>query len=159
MSDYDRDVDPAGILQRRLGLSRRRFLGAAATTGVAAAAALSATAPSAAAAPAAAGNTVLVPPAKRGIIVYTVRDAIGRDPLSTTLPSGFRDVLLALGDMGYRQVEFAGYSQHANAPGGANLGTVEGARILRWLPRRRRSGRPGQPRLHPGFVAAVQRGS
>ena len=58
MSDYDRDVDPAGILQRRLGLSRRRFLGAAATTGVAAAAALSATAPSAAAAPAAAGNTV-----------------------------------------------------------------------------------------------------
>jgi sugar phosphate isomerase/epimerase len=132
MSDYDRDVDPAGILQRRLGLSRRRFLGAAATTGVAAAA-LSATAPVAAAAPAAAaaGNAVLVPPAKRGIIVYTVRDAIGRDPLSTTLPSGFRDVLLALGDMGYHQVEFAGYTQHANAPGGADLGTVEGARILR----------------------------
>jgi sugar phosphate isomerase/epimerase len=132
MSEHDRDVTPAETLQRRLGLSRRRFLGAAATTGVAAAA-MAAGAPIAAAAPAAA-NAVLVPPAKRGIIIYTVRDAIGRDPNSTNLPSGFRDVFAALGDMGYRQVEFAGYNQHANSPGGANLGTVEGARLLRgWL--------------------------
>ncbi|CAM5248871.1 hypothetical protein SGRIM128S_08887 [Streptomyces griseomycini] len=35
---------------------------------------------------------------------------------------------------GYRQVEFAGYRQHANAPGGADLESVEGARLLRsWL--------------------------
>jgi len=132
MSEHDRDVTPAETLQRRLGLSRRRFLGAAATTGVAAAA-MAAGAPVAAAAPAA-PNAVLVPPAKRGIIIYTVRDAIGRDPDTTDLPSGFRDVFAALGGMGYRQVEFAGYGQHANSPGGANLGTVEGARLLRgWL--------------------------
>ncbi|HEY0450840.1 sugar phosphate isomerase/epimerase family protein [Actinophytocola sp.] len=138
MSEYDRDVEPAETLQRRLGLSRRKFLGAA-TTGVAAAAALSATAPLAQAAPAATAGAagskgVLVSPAKRGIILYTVRDATGRDPLSTTLPSGFREVFKELGKIGYRQVEFAGYNQHANAPGGANLNTVAGARMLRrWL--------------------------
>ncbi|NYV75059.1 sugar phosphate isomerase/epimerase, partial [Streptomyces sp. UH6] len=77
---------------------------------------------------------VLVPAARRGIILYTVRDAIGRDPLSTGLPSGFRAVFEQLARFGYRQVEFAGYGQHANAPGGANLESVEGARLLRsWL--------------------------
>jgi sugar phosphate isomerase/epimerase len=132
MSEHDREVTPAETLQRALGLSRRRFLGAA-TTGVAAAAALSATNPLAAAA-AVAPKAVLVPPAKRGIIIYTVRDATGRDPLTTDLPSGFRDVLAELGRIGYRQVEFAGYTQHANAPGGADLGTADGARQLRqWL--------------------------
>ncbi|MPZ85446.1 MAG: TIM barrel protein [Actinophytocola sp.] len=132
MSEHDRDVEPAEVLQHRLGLSRRRFLGAA-TTGVAAAAAISATAPFASAAPAA-PKGALVSPAKRGIILYTVRDATGRDPQSTNLPSGFREVFKELGKIGYRQVEFAGYNQHANAPGGANLGTVEGARMLRrWL--------------------------
>lgn len=114
-------------LIRRLGLSRRQFL--AATTGVAAAATLGATAPTAAA-----GNGVLVPPGKRGIILYTVRDATGRDPLATDLPSGFREVFAELSRIGYKQVEFAGYGQHANAPGGATLETVEGARLLRsWL--------------------------
>lgn len=39
-----------------------------------------------------------------------------------------------LSRFGYRQVEFAGYGQHANAPGGADLGTVQGAKLLRsWL--------------------------
>jgi sugar phosphate isomerase/epimerase len=135
MYEQDREATPAETLQRRLGLSRRRFLGAAASTSVAAAAALAGAATaSAAPAASAAANGVLVPPAKRGIIIYTVRDAIGRDPNSTDLPSGFRDVFLALGEMGYRQVEFAGYTQHANSPGGANLGTIEGAHLLRsWL--------------------------
>ncbi|MBO0518415.1 sugar phosphate isomerase/epimerase, partial [Streptomyces beijiangensis] len=71
---------------------------------------------------------------KRGIILYTVRDATGRDPLSSDLPSGFREVFKELARYGYKQVEFAGYGQHANAPGGANLESVEGARLLRsWL--------------------------
>ncbi|SDL00692.1 sugar phosphate isomerase/epimerase family protein [Nonomuraea jiangxiensis] len=114
-------------LRRGLGLSRRQVL--AATTGVAAAASLPLAQPAAAA-----SRRPLVPPNRRGIILYTVRDAISRDPLSTTLPSGFRRVFEALSGYGYRQVEFAGYRQHANAEGGADLETVEGARLLRrWL--------------------------
>ncbi|WP_218671263.1 sugar phosphate isomerase/epimerase [Microbispora sp. GKU 823] len=77
---------------------------------------------------------MLVPPGKRGIILYTVRDAITRDPLSSNLPSGFRAVLQELSRIGYKQVEFAGYAQHRNAEGGASLESVEGARLLRtWL--------------------------
>ncbi|MBA9005454.1 sugar phosphate isomerase/epimerase family protein [Thermomonospora cellulosilytica] len=114
-------------LRRGLGLNRRQFL--AATTGIAAATAL----PLATAGPARADGR-LVPPGKRGIILYTVRDAISRDPLTTDLPSGFRRVFEELARIGYKQVEFAGYRQHANAEGGANLETVEGARMLRrWL--------------------------
>lgn len=145
MSSYDRDVaqteseTPADELRRRLGVSRRRFLGVAG--GATAAAALAAT--PAFTAPAEAteatekateGNAVLVPPRRRGIIIYTVRDATGRDPQSTSLPSGFRDVFAELARYGYRQVEFAGYTQHPNSPGGADLGTADGARLMRqWL--------------------------
>ncbi|MBF8184678.1 sugar phosphate isomerase/epimerase [Nonomuraea sp. K274] len=112
-------------LGRRLGLNRRQLL--AATTGIAAAAAFASPAR-------AASRGTLIPRGRRGIILYTVRDAISRDPLSTNVPSGFRRVLEALADIGYKQVEFAGYGQHANAEGGADLETVEGARLLRrWL--------------------------
>ncbi len=133
MSAYEEEMETAGNLGRRLGLNRRQFL--AATTGMAAAAAVAAAGPMKSAARAAtAGNGVLVPPGKRGIILYTVRDAISRDPRSTTLPSGFRAVLQELSRIGYKQVEFAGYGQHANAEGGASLESVEGARLLRtWL--------------------------
>src|ERR1044071_1597118 len=131
-------------LRRSLGVNRRRFLRtctAAAATAIAA--------PVFGAAPAFAHQghghghdhghdhghgQALVPADKRGIILYTVRDATGRDPLSTGLPSGFREVFKQLARFGYRQVEFAGYGQHANAPGGSNLQTVEGAKLLRsWL--------------------------
>ncbi|MEW2636403.1 sugar phosphate isomerase/epimerase family protein [Streptomyces sp. NPDC048389] len=129
-------------LRRTLGVSRRRFLS---TCTAAAAGAIAA--PVVGAAPALAlserdtgtgasghGRSSLIPPHKRGIILYTVRDATGRDPLSTALPSGFREVFKQLSRHGYRQVEFAGYRQHPNAPGGANLESVEGARLLRsWL--------------------------
>lgn len=129
-------------LRRSLGVDRRRFLS---TCTAAAAAAVAA--PVFGAAPAVAHGgprhghghgpgrgSVLVPPHKRGIILYTVRDATGRDPLATELPSGFREVFRQLSRYGYRQVEFAGYRQHANAPGGADLETVQGARLLRsWL--------------------------
>ncbi|GAA2453591.1 sugar phosphate isomerase/epimerase [Actinomadura vinacea] len=114
-------------LGRRLGLSRRQLL--AATTGIAAAAAIPAPPGRAAA-----DGGPLIRKSKRGIILYTVRDAISRDPLTTGLPSGFRKVLEALSDIGFERVEFAGFRQHANAEGGADLETVEGARLLRrWL--------------------------
>ncbi|GAA3620743.1 sugar phosphate isomerase/epimerase [Nonomuraea rosea] len=115
-------------LRRGLGLSRRQLL--AATTGMAAAASIALAEP----AQAAAHRRPLIPRGKRGIILYTVRDAISRDPASTPLPSGFRRVLEALAGFGFEQVEFAGYRQHAGSEGGANLETVEGARLLRrWL--------------------------
>ncbi|GAA1060451.1 sugar phosphate isomerase/epimerase [Agromyces bracchium] len=80
------------------------------------------------------GNGVLVPPGKRGIILYTVRDAVGRNPLTSDLPSGFKEVLQELARIGYKQIEFAGYGQNANSEGGNNLGTPQGAQLLRtWL--------------------------
>src|SRR5688572_2924601 len=140
----DRDDNPE--LGRRLGLSRRQLL--AATTGMAAAAALGAaafgggpahaatrTAARAAAASGAvkAANGTLLPPGKRGIILYTVRDAISRDPNTTDLASGFREVFQELSRIGYKQIEFAGYNQNANAEGG-NVNNVAGAQLLRkWL--------------------------
>lgn len=141
MSDLiDRSDDPQ--LGRSLGLTRRQLL--AATTGMAAAAALGAAAfggsPAQALAQAAGtakaaanGNGVLVPPGKRGIILYTVRDAISRDPNTTDLPSGFKEVFQELSRIGYKQIEFAGYGQHANAEGG-NVNNLAGAQLLRtWL--------------------------
>lgn len=128
-----RAQEDARALGGRLGLNRRQLL--AATTGMAAAAVLGlggAGAAHAGVKPAAA-NGVLVPPPRRGIILYTVRDAISRDPSTTDLPSGFRRVFEALSGMGYQQVEFAGFSQHANAEGG-NVNNVAGAHLLRsWL--------------------------
>lgn len=137
MSDLiDRSDDPQ--LGRSLGLTRRQLL--AATTGMAAAAALGAAAfgggPAEAlgrAAGAAGGNGTLIPPGKRGIILYTVRDAISRDPNTTDLASGFKEVFQELSRIGYKQIEFAGYNQHANSEGG-NLNNVAGAQLLRtWL--------------------------
>ncbi|MFF8864929.1 sugar phosphate isomerase/epimerase family protein [Streptomyces sp. NPDC015139] len=125
-------------LRRTLGIGRRRFLSTctAVAAGAIAAPAFGASPVQAAPQPGDEhGNgQVLVPADRRGIILYTVRDAIGRDPQSTSLPSGFREVFEQLARFGYRQVEFAGYGQHANAPGGANLESVEGAKQLRrWL--------------------------
>ncbi|MEZ7006033.1 sugar phosphate isomerase/epimerase family protein [Streptomyces sp. AD55] len=145
------DGAAAGVddgLRRALGIDRRRLLGTC--TAVAAGAIA---APVFGAGPALAhgggdqgqdhddqghgrgdAKDVLVPAARRGIILYTVRDATGRDPLATDLPSGFREVFRQLARFGYRQVEFAGYGQHPNAPGGAGLESVEGAKLLRrWL--------------------------
>jgi len=115
-------------LGRSFGLTRRQLL--AASTGVAAAVMLGqAVAPEAASA---AGGT-LVPPGKRGIILYTVRDAVSRDPNTTDLPSGFKEVFEELSRIGYKQVEFAGYNQNANAAGG-NVNNIDGAyQLKQWL--------------------------
>ena len=125
----DNDVNLSGLVTR-LGLNRRQFM--AATTGMAATAAVAA--PSAVAGPVGNANGILIPSPKRGIILYTVRDATGRDPLTTDLASGFKEVLTELATIGYRQIEFAGYRQHANAEGGADLNSLAGATLLRsWL--------------------------
>ena len=122
----DNDVNVSGLVTK-LGLNRRQFL--AATTGMAAAAAV--TAPSALATTG--SNGVLIPSGKRGIILYTVRDAVSRDPNSSEFASGFKEVLEELARIGYKQIEFAGYNQNANAPGG-NVNNPAGAALLRtWL--------------------------
>ncbi|MGW5277273.1 sugar phosphate isomerase/epimerase family protein [Streptomyces sp. NPDC004044] len=136
MTAYNDESGTDGALRRSLGVSRRRFLSTCTAAAATAIAAPAFGASPAFAQPASHGGhgQALVPAAKRGIILYTVRDATGRDPLSTDLPSGFREVFKELARYGYKQVEFAGYGQHANAPGGSNLETVEGAKLLRsWL--------------------------
>jgi len=133
----DASKPQAQELAKALGLNRRQLF--AATTGLAAAAAVTipATGAAASAAPLAGGphwDGGLIPKGKRGIILYTVRDAIARDPLRFQGPAGFKEIFQALSKIGYRQVEFAGYRQHANAEGGADLETVAGATLLRgWL--------------------------
>jgi sugar phosphate isomerase/epimerase len=129
----DRSDDPQ--LGRSLGLTRRQLI--AASTGMTAAMALGAMSGGGAAHAVAHGsraaNGVLIPPGKRGIILYTVRDAISRDPNTTNLPSGFREVFQELSRIGYKQIEFAGYNQNPNAEGG-NVNNVAGAHLLRkWL--------------------------
>lgn len=116
-------------LAKGLGLSRRQLV--AASTGMAAAALVGPLAtPANAAKP---RGQAVIPAARRGIILYTVRDAISRDPATSPYASGFKEVFKELGRIGYSQVEFAGYRQHANAPGG-DLDNVAGARRLRrWL--------------------------
>ena len=91
--------------------------------------------PAAFAAPSAAGSATahdggrpgdyLIPQNRRGIILFTVRDAVSRDPLTTDAPSGFLEVFQYLSALGYAQIEFAGYGQHANAVGGANPGPTD----------------------------------
>jgi len=73
---------------------------------------------------------------RRGIQLYTVRDAIGRGPGEyPTLPSGFRQVFEALAEIGYGTVEgfnqeSAPFRQHPDAEGGAE----PSARLVKkWL--------------------------
>jgi sugar phosphate isomerase/epimerase len=108
----------------QLSLSRRRFLGAVA--GSAGAVSL-ARWPSSAWAD---RDERLLRKRNIGVILFSVRDAVGRDPLMTDLPSGFREVLERMADIGYRQIEFAGYGQNPNAAGGANPGVGNPAAYL-----------------------------
>src|ERR1700760_3949802 len=51
-------------------------------------------------------DAALIPPDRRGIQLYTVRDAIGRDPSEyPTLPTGFRQVFEGLAESGHAPVE------------------------------------------------------
>jgi len=101
-------------------LSRRRFLSASA--GAAASAAAISLIPAGASADTddklGRGGEPTVLPSHRGIILYTVRDVVGRAPDPTTgLGGGFRYVFEQLSQMGYQQVEFAGYTQSTSILG------------------------------------------
>jgi len=94
------------------GLTRRELL--AASAGLAAGAAAITVLPGSAFA----SNGVTVPPGKRGIQLYTVRDVITRTPNAATgVNGGFRFVFEQLAAMGYSQVEFAGYTQSTSILG------------------------------------------
>jgi sugar phosphate isomerase/epimerase len=102
-------------------LSRRRFLAASAgaAAGVAAVSLIPAAAD--AATPNAdknCGGDPTVLPANRGIILYTVRDVISRAPdPANGIGGGFRYALERVAGMGYKQVEFAGYTQSTSILG------------------------------------------
>ncbi len=121
-------------------LNRRTFLGAAA--GAAALALAPLGAPGAAAAPKAGQGGRLIPPPRVGTITYTQRDVPGRlgiasgaatmgylgganfpaDPTDlgplVPLPGGWKELFEYFAAVGINQVEFAGYGQNANNPGG-----------------------------------------
>ncbi|AGZ42350.1 sugar phosphate isomerase/epimerase family protein [Actinoplanes friuliensis] len=66
-------------------------------------------------APAVAGRELhpepLIPGRNRGIILYSVRDRIAAAPDSSGVPYGFERVLARLAELGYKEIEFAGYNQ------------------------------------------------
>jgi sugar phosphate isomerase/epimerase len=59
----------------------------------------------------------LIPHQNRGIILYSVRDRIGAAPDDTGVPYGFERVLARLAEIGYKEIEFAGYNQHTSILG------------------------------------------
>lgn len=132
VTEVDQADEAPRQLARKLGLNRRQFF--AASMGVGAAVALTPGVASAVGqAKAAVPGELVIPRGKRGIILYTVRDAVSRDPATSPYASGFKAVFEELSRIGYKQIEFAGFRQSANAPGG-DVNTVEGAKLLRtWL--------------------------
>jgi hypothetical protein len=81
-------------------------------------------------------GTALIPPDRRGIQLYTVRDAIGRAPGDyPTLPTGFRQVFEALAEAGYATIEGFNdegvpFRQHPDSEGGAEPSP---RLVKRWL--------------------------
>lgn len=53
----------------------------------------------------------LIPSKNRGIILYSVRDRITAAPDDSGVPYGFERVLARLAEIGYKEIEFAGYTQ------------------------------------------------
>jgi sugar phosphate isomerase/epimerase len=53
----------------------------------------------------------LIPARNRGIIIYSVRDRITAAPDTSGVPYGFERVLARLAEIGYKEIEFAGYTQ------------------------------------------------
>jgi sugar phosphate isomerase/epimerase len=130
----------AQMNRRRLMASAGVMAAAAATPSVFAATPASATAEQ--------GGARLIPPGKLGTITFTQRDVPSRigiaasarlgvaptmgflggphfpeDPTDlgplVPLPGGWRELLHYLARLGFKQIEFAGYGQHAENPGGA----------------------------------------
>lgn len=59
----------------------------------------------------------LIPSRNRGIILYSVRDRISAAPDDSGVPYGFERVLARLAEIGYKEIEFAGYNQHTSILG------------------------------------------
>ncbi|MEH1027536.1 sugar phosphate isomerase/epimerase [Micromonospora profundi] len=59
----------------------------------------------------------LIPEKNRGIILYSVRDRITAAPDDSGVPYGFERVLARLAEIGYKEIEFAGYTQHTSILG------------------------------------------
>jgi sugar phosphate isomerase/epimerase len=59
----------------------------------------------------------LIPSRNRGIILYSVRDRISAAPDDSGIPYGFERVLARLAEIGYKEIEFAGYNQHTSILG------------------------------------------
>ncbi|MBU2667914.1 sugar phosphate isomerase/epimerase [Actinoplanes bogorensis] len=59
----------------------------------------------------------LIPAGNRGIILYSVRDRITAAPDDSGVPYGFERVLARLAEIGYKEVEFAGYTQNTSILG------------------------------------------
>jgi sugar phosphate isomerase/epimerase len=59
----------------------------------------------------------LVPGGNRGIILFSVRDRIAAAPDTSGVPYGFERVLARLAEIGYKEVEFAGYTQNTSILG------------------------------------------
>jgi sugar phosphate isomerase/epimerase len=59
----------------------------------------------------------LIPRQNRGIILYSVRDRIAAAPDDSGVPYGFERVLARVAEIGYEEVEFAGYNQHVDILG------------------------------------------
>jgi sugar phosphate isomerase/epimerase len=59
----------------------------------------------------------LIPSKRRGIILYSVRDRITAAPDDSGIPYGFERVLARVAELGYKEVEFAGYTQHTSILG------------------------------------------
>lgn len=59
----------------------------------------------------------LIPERNRGIILYSVRDRITAAPDGSGVPYGFERVLARLAEIGYKEIEFAGYNQHTSILG------------------------------------------
>ena len=121
-------------------LNRRTFLGAAAAAAALALAPLGS--PGAAAATKAGKGGRLIPPPRVGTITFTQRDVPGRLGIATgsptmgylgganfpadptdlgplvPLPGGWKELFEYFAAVGINQVEFAGYGQNANNPGG-----------------------------------------
>jgi sugar phosphate isomerase/epimerase len=53
----------------------------------------------------------LIPARNRGIILFSVRDRISAPPDDSGIPYGFERVLARLAEIGYKEIEFAGYNQ------------------------------------------------
>lgn len=113
--DTAQPMDPA----TRNRLTRRTILaasaGAAAALGAAGLPVLSTSAP--AIADRGLHAEPLVPSRRRGIILYSVRDRITAAPDDSGVPYGFERVLARLAEIGYKEVEFAGYTQHESILG------------------------------------------